>query len=339
MNKTLAQALERWSAQGLISADQRAAIEAAEAARPEDGPRLTTITQYAGGLLILFAYTIFWGARWDALAPLSQAVVAAISMLAIGAIGALLRRRGATLGGNLLLVAAAGIFGLLVNSLLRAAGIWPESPGRAADPLAWDVYEIQLARAQALMTALALVGALLALWWTRFPLLAALAAGWGWFLVDSGVRLALDPTRPSGGPEQIATALYGAALLALGLWVGRAPAGEERAGLAFWTVLSGALSLLLVLGAYAVDRERALAGLIFLLAHLALIWLSIRTGRRTLLVFGALGAYAYIARLALDTFRESLGFPVALAVIGLSLVLGAVFLPRLLGERERVASG
>ena len=66
--------------------------------------------------------------------------------------------------------------------------------------------------------------------------------------------------------------------------------------------------------------------------------MSVRLGDRLLLVFGALGTYLYIGKLALDTFRDSLGFPLALAIIGLSLVLGAVAYSRY-ADRWRPSPG
>ena len=50
---------------------------------------------------------------------------------------------------------------------------------------------------------------------------------------------------------------------------------------------------------------------------MASVWLQ----SRVFLAFGAIGIYAYIAKLAFDVFDRSLGFALALGVIGLLIVL------------------
>ena len=255
MNKDLERGLDRWTEQGLITPEQRAAIVAAEAARPEeDGLRLTTIATYFGGFLILFAYTVFWGTRWSDLTPLLQAGVALATILVVGGVGVWLRRRGAGLSGDLLLFAATGILPLFIQSVMRAAGLWPEAPWRSPD-FSYDQYWRLEARAQAIMTGLTVVGTLAVFAWNRFPLLLALAAGWGWFLTVSLARLA---TGDSTDLTQLATAGYGLALGGVALWL-RRRAGDDRPWSAFWLMLVGLFSFTGGLGAYA-PRRRPGAG-------------------------------------------------------------------------------
>ena len=52
--------------------------------------------------------------------------------------------------------------------------------------------------------------------------------------------------------------------------------------------------------------------------------LSVRLQSRIFLVFGALGCHAYVSYLAFKLFADSLGFPFALAITGLLIVLSAV---------------
>jgi hypothetical protein len=320
LNKDLERGLDRWTEQGLITPEQRAAIVAAEASRqPEGGLRLTTVATYFGGFLILFAYTVFWGTRWSELTPPLQAGVALATMLVVGGVGVWLRRRGERLGGDLLIFAATGILPLFIQSVMRATGLWPEAPWRSPDFSREDYWRLE-ARAQGIMTGLTVAGTLAVYAWSRFPLLLALAGGWGWFLTISLARLASDD---STDVTQLATAGYGLALVAAAFWLRRREGGA-RSWSAFWLTLVGLFAFTGGLGAYALGDDRALAGLLFLVVHLGLVWLSVRLGDRLLLVFGALGIYLYIGKLALDTFRDSLGFPLALAIIGLSLVLGAV---------------
>jgi hypothetical protein len=67
-----------------------------------------------------------------------------------------------------------------------------------------------------------------------------------------------------------------------------------------------------------------LPGLIFLAVYVGSVVASVWLQSRVFLVFGAIGVYAYVAKLAFDVFDRSLGFTVALAAIGLLILLATV---------------
>jgi hypothetical protein len=62
----------------------------------------------------------------------------------------------------------------------------------------------------------------------------------------------------------------------------------------------------------------------FLAVYVGFVVASVWLQARVFLVFGAIGVYAYVAKLAFDVFDRSLGFTVVLAAIGLLIVLIAV---------------
>lgn len=66
----------------------------------------------------------------------------------------------------------------------------------------------------------------------------------------------------------------------------------------------------------------------FFLPHLAMIPLSVHLHRKTFLVFGALGVYAYLGRLAFRVFPDAWAFPIVLALAGLSLIVGTVLVQK-----------
>jgi hypothetical protein len=65
-------------------------------------------------------------------------------------------------------------------------------------------------------------------------------------------------------------------------------------------------------------------GLQFLAIYLGFVVASVWLQARVFLVFGALGCYAYVSKLAFDVFVGSLGFVFGLALVGLLILLSAV---------------
>ncbi len=113
---------------------------------------------------------------------------------------------------------------------------------------------------------------------------------------------------------------------------------DEREGFAFWLYLcaTAALFVGLVHLFGEVRWTRHLAPLFAVLAFAAALYLR----QRVFLVAGGIALFWYLGYLAFEVFRETVLFPIALATIGLLVLLSTVWLqrafPRLV---ERVASG
>ena len=60
-----------------------------------------------------------------------------------------------------------------------------------------------------------------------------------------------------------------------------------------------------------------------------------KLGRVTILVFGVVGVHLYLGHLAYEVFHDSMLFPFALALLGLSLILVTVFTQRWLGRKAQ----
>jgi len=332
--------LEQWADHGLIRFDQVTAIRAHVAGEsgptpPAGHPRATdisdrlvskesraglnlvTIAYYFGAFMILLAYTFFLGLQWDELGRAGQAVAACGTVAGLWLIGRLLRRRGYPLAGNLLIFAGTGVTALAVYSVLRFAGLWPESPEagvyrdfyRTIDGN-WVILEV---------TCIAV--ALAAAWWTRFPLLTLLIGFWGWyFSMDMTEALTGHDDFAWGPVEWSVGTAVGLTMLAIGLWLQRRRGAPEWS---FWFYLFGHVAVLGNLGALALDDGPAL-GLLFLAIYLVFVVASVWLQARVFLVFGALGCYAYVSKLAFDVFAGSLGFTLGLALAGLLIILSTV---------------
>jgi hypothetical protein len=328
--------LEGWVARGLITPGQHAAIitfltgapPAVLAAQPVAPPRerphgfnLVTVAYYFGAFLVLLAYTIFIGLQWERLGHAGQTLISLFTTVVLCVIGAFLRRRSYPTAGNLLVFAGTGVVPLVVYSALNWAGVWPESPQTGE----YHQFYETIHGNWVILEVVSIAAALLAIWWTRFPLISLLAAFWGWYLsMDIARLLTRAQDRRWGEPEWIIGALFGTAMLALGIWLQRRRGDMEWSR---WLYLFGHLALLGNLGALALDIEGAV-GALFLLVYLAVVVASVVLQSRMWLVFGAIGCYSYVARLAFEVFAGSLGFVFALAAVGLLIVLATVAFQR-----------
>ncbi len=320
--------LDRWVARGLIQPDQARALRedlgvaspgAAAEGRPparQAGLSLVTIAYYFGAFMILLAYTIFVGLQWDGMGWGGQLAVACGTVAVLLGIGAVLRRAGYLLGGNLLVFAGVGVVPLAAYTILRAAGWWPDSAG--ADEYR-DFYRTINGNWLAVEIA-SIAAAAVAAWWIRFPLLTLLIGFWGWYLSMDLTRAVVGTDDAWDRPEWIVGAFVGAVMVAVGVVLQRRSGDRDWSP---WLYGFGHAVALGNLGALALD-DGGWLGLLFFAIYLGVVVASVWLQSRIFLAFGALGCYAYVAKLAFDTFGGSLGFTFGLALAGLLVVLSAV---------------
>src|SRR5262249_53033233 len=81
-------------------------------------------------------------------------------------------------------------------------------------------------------------------------------------------------------------------------------------------------------GLTAMDSGSEIKRALYLLLNLGLVGLAVKLSRATFLVFGAIGVHIYIGHLAYSIFKDSILFPFALALLGLSLIFVTVWAQR-----------
>jgi hypothetical protein len=99
--------------------------------------------------------------------------------------------------------------------------------------------------------------------------------------------------------------------------------GAPMEDFAFWCYLFGLMAFWG--GLTVMDSGSELRRLVYLVINLALVGAAIKLRRSVFLVFGAMGVYVYLGHLAWEVFQDSVLFPFVLALLGLSLILGAVW--------------
>jgi hypothetical protein len=291
--------------------------------RPREARRgfnAVTIAYTAGALLVLFALGWFLVDRWMELGTVGVLVTSVVYALAFGGIAVALRRRGFRVAGGLLATLAVCMTPVWAYALLRLAGEWPP-------PYVWN--DPQLAYrpwkgTRWVILELATMGVALAtIRRVRFSALGVpLAGAFIAFLIHLGQSLG-DP-RTAWYTGRYYVAVCACLVLAIAYLVDRRqPADEDYA---IWFYAGGQVLLLYTYLALWGDLGRwrhalPLTGAAFLMAALYL-------RRRTLLVGAGLAAFGYLAYLAFDVFDEFVALPVALAGLGLVVIVATVWVQR-----------
>ena len=306
--------LERWQKQGILTAEQVNSIIAEEdiGAEPPSGERkaglnLTTIVYYFGSFLALLSFTLYIAMNWVDFSDWARLGVTLGFMLAVAALGVWLRfiHNYQTAGGLLLFVATA-IFPIFLTTIAMLLGSWPENA---------EFYDLRfILLFIAFFSLVAAVGVLV---WTRFALISLIVAGLLQFII-------LDIAQMIGGetfPAAEISATIGGAFTLFGIWL--TLRGYKQ--YSFWFKLYGLTGLLIAFTGLFADNPNVFFGLLYLLVYLAFTGLSIKLREAIFLVFGAIGFYIYIFRLTFDYLGDTNYFPLILGIIGVSVIVLAVF--------------
>jgi hypothetical protein len=332
MNVSL-QELESAVARGIITREQLDGIiairaeERTEADRMEPavgheatpGLNAITVAYYAGAVVVLFAFGWFLVERWEVLRPGGVLAVTALYAAIFAFTARYFTDRGyrhAAAIATLLVVGMVPIMGWAVMSL---AGLW-EAPG--ATPGVHDPSRIAAERTRWIPIHLAtLAASLLAVRRVRHPLLALPAAVAAHLAIVHGtpflVRAEIVPWA-----EQYMGIFAGSVLL-LGGYIEDARRRGSSPDYAFW-IYSAAFALTFV---YGVPLWSEAGAWRHLLGPLAVMFAAaaLRLRRREFLAAAFVAAIWYLGFLSFSVFRSAIGFPVALATFGISIIIVAVW--------------
>ena len=325
-NKFTTADLLRWVEKGLISPEQetsiRAYIESAGSVEeqsldlPEQrkGLNFISLAYYFGSFMILLAYTIFMGLEWETMGFPRQIMVSFGTIGVLWVLGFLLRNKGFEGAGGLLIFAGTGIVPLLITTVQRALGLWPDTN------FAYNDFYRVVARTWVPLELISILVTIIMIWRIRFPLLTLLIAFWMWFLSMDLTRWITQSNSWSWSDvEQTVSAVMGAGMLLLGVFLQR----QAKQDYSAWFYLFGHLIILSFFSSLTLDREGIL-GLVYFAIYLSFVVASVWLQRRVFLVFGAFGCYGYLSYLAFQVFDGEMGFVFALGGIGLLMVLSAV---------------
>jgi hypothetical protein len=167
------------------------------------------------------------------------------------------------------------------------------------------------------MGLISLAGAIAVTYYTRFPLIALPAA------VFTHLTL-IDIVQMIWGESFLfteSTAIISALFILFGIWM----TIYKMKNYAFWVKLYGLVWFLITSTILFFDSESILFGLLFLAVYLIMAGVSLFLREVMFMVFSVIGVYIYIFNLVFDIFEGSAIFPLILGIMGVSIVLLAVF--------------
>jgi hypothetical protein len=289
---------------------------------PVESPRgfnAITVAYYLGAGLVLFAFGWFLIERWEALGPLGVLTVSFTYVALFIGSGIYLERNGFVMAGGIAYTLAVAMTPVIAWAVQTLIGWWPDASSKDA-----ALRYAPWIKSRWIILDLATIGVGLAA--VRFrphvtlglPIAISLAAT----LVHVGQALISSELRRYLEPWYLATA--GTAMLACAYAIDRRQPPQED--YAFWFYLAG-----LMVGGFAwiaMWNELSVGRFSLFLAGVALLAAAVYLHRRLLAVFGALHVFGYLIYLAFDVFKKVLSFPVALATVGLVVIITTVWLQR-----------
>ncbi len=159
-----------------------------------------------------------------------------------------------------------------------------------------------------------MVGIVLA-WYYRYPFLVMPIALTLWYMSMDVVSV-LEPNEYSWALRALVSMYFGLLMTLLAVWVDiRA---RKSADFAFWIYLFGVIAFWG--GLSSQESQSEWSKFLYFVINLAMIGVGALLVRKVFVIFGALGCCGYLGHLASNVFEDSWLFPVALSVIGLTVV-------------------
>ncbi|MCA1621031.1 MAG: DUF2157 domain-containing protein [Acidobacteria bacterium] len=287
------------------------------------GLNAVTVAYYFGAMLMISACAWFLGDKWEALGTRGVFVTVLVYMLAALGLGLGLRRRGYVVGGGLLVTVAVCLVPLLVYTVEDMLGLWPgPRPGEYA------AYYPRVHGSWIVMELATMLAALVALRYVPFGFLTAPLAHAFWFFSMDVAEWAFGQEL-SRDTRCWVSVLVGLLTILVGYGLERSYRRREvprTDDFAFWCYLFG---LLAFWGGFTFMESGSEVGrLLYALLNVGLIAVGVYLRRSVFIVFGVLGVHVYLGHLAYEVFKDSVLFPFALALLGLSVILVTVLAQR-----------
>jgi hypothetical protein len=298
------------SKEGILTQEQVDELYNYLSTRPDTGPsfNFTNILYYFGGLVAIGAMTLFMNLGWEAFGGWGILFIS----LAYAVMGLILISRfegsGHTIPAGICATFVMAITPLAIYGLQQGMGWWPgDEPYREYHrQILWHWIYLELGTLA--------VGAIM-LWRYRYPFLVMPIAATLWYMsMDFAAML----TGVDYEYEFFAdfSMLFGLITILIAFW---ADIRSRKVGdYAFWLYIFGVIAFWSGLSMQGSGDQ--LSRFIYFCINLVLIGTGAVLSRRVFVVFGVLGSAGYLGYLASDVFEDSWLFPIALTVIGLSIV-------------------
>lgn len=285
----------------------------------EDKPESTPFTKYLfylGALITIFAMTWFMSLGWEQFGGGGLFLIALGYGVGFTLLGSRLwNKQDLKIPAGLLITMAVCMVPLAIYGLEGYFNFWPTDNQ--------DVYRNFYSYIEGkwiFMEIGTILAGIIAVYFFPFPFLTAPIFFAAWFLTMDIVPFIFGKEVNWHQKAWISLA-FGLALLAIGFVIDR----KNELKYAFWSYFFGTLSFWGGLNGLVWDKSEGIL-VIYLIINLIMMCLAVLLRRNVLMVFGALGVFAYLSYLAYSLFEDSILFPFVLSFLGLVVIyLGVLY--------------
>jgi hypothetical protein len=325
-----------WAAsQGLITQPQADTLwQALSSHVTDERPQFNfaNVAFYFGALIIISAMTWLMSLAWESFGG------GGIFLLAIAygfcftlAGSSLYFRQNLKVPGGLLFAVAVCMTPLAIYGLQRWTGFWVQG-----DPGTYRDYYVWVKGSWFLMELGTIIVGLIALLFVRFPFLTAPIAFSLYFMSMDLTPLIFGKNDFTWNQRLLVSMWFGIACIVVAYLVD-IRIRRRNGDFAFWLHLFGLMAFWF--GITLMGNSNEFQKFIYCLINLGLMLLSVVLRRKVFIVFGAMGVFGYLSHLAYSVFKDSLLFPFALTVLGLSIIYLGVLYQRQSRNIERLFEG
>jgi len=304
--KTLTELVQK----NILNSDQASRLWNYLEQKDTESPRFKGlhITYYFGAIICILAMTWFMNKGWEQYGGSGLTLISLAYIVAFTLAGHhFWKQKEFRIPGGLLLTVAVCIVPLLVYGLQRWTGYWTQS-----DPGSYRDFHIWIRGSWVLMSLATVAAGGLYMRIYRFPFLTMPVAIALYYISMDIVPLIHESA--SWDLRKIYSLWFGVVMIVFSYFMDR----RKTVDFSFWLYLFGLMAFWG--GLTSMNSHSELNKFIYCLINLFLIFLSLFLQRKTFLIFGSLGVFIYLFHLTDKVFKDSLMFPVVLALVGLGII-------------------
>lgn len=277
---------------------------------PEQGPgfNLTNVLYYFGGLIAIGAMTLFMNLGWELFGGWGIVFISLSYCLLGIALTHLFHDKGYPIPAGICATFVIALTPLVIYGFQKGMGWWP-------DDSTYQNYHMYIRWHWLFMELGTLAVGVILTWIYRYPFMVMPIAVTLWYM-------SMDLTSMIAGGyytyelAAMVSMYFGLITVLIAFWIDIR--SGNSADYAFWLYLFGVIAFWSGLSFQNSDSE--LSKFMYLCINLVLIFIGVILNRKVFVVFGALGACCYLGHLAFQVFKYSYLFPVALSLIGFTII-------------------
>ena len=277
---------------------------------------LENLAYYFGALIIMSAMAWFITDAWDSLGGLGISFLGILYFFLFFFAGRYFWfSKKLRIPGGLLVTISISMISIIVFGIEKYTNLWPQDAQAN-----FHDYHLWLRGSWIIIEIATIIAGLITLKFIRFPFLSFPIAFSLWYLSMDLAPILKGTSTFSWEEKQLVSTYFGLAMLLVSYFIDK----RTKDDFAFWGYLFGMFAFWGGLSSMSTDNE--LNRFLYFLTNAFLVFISVIIQRRVFIIFGSIGVSLYFGYLAFEVFKDSLLFPIALSLLGVSVIyLGIVY--------------